>query len=132
MKENNVVCEKSYAFALRVVKLYQYLTKEYQQYELAKQILKSGTSIGANIEEAMGGQSTKDFISKLSIAYKEARETHYWIRLLRDSSYLEEKLALSLLQDCEELLKIIGSILKTTKRKSIKNYLLFVVVALGI
>ena len=132
MKENNVVCEKSYAFALRVVKLYQYLTKEYQQYELAKQILKSGTSIGANVEEAMGGQSTKDFISKLSIAYKEARETHYWIRLLRDSSYLEEKLALSLLQDCEELLKIIGSILKTTKRKSIKNYLLFVVVALGI
>ena len=132
MKENNVVCEKSYAFALRVVKLYQYLTKEYQQYELAKQILKSGTSIGANIEEAMGGQSTKDFISKLSIAYKEARETHYWIRLLRDSSYLEEKLALSLLQDCEELLKIIGSILKTTKRKSIKNHLLFVVVALGI
>ncbi len=77
-------------------------------------------SIGANIEEAIGGQSEKDFFAKISIAYKETRETHYWIRLLNDSKILAEKLAVSFLNDCEELLKIIGTIRKTFKEKKLK------------
>ena len=117
MKENNVVVIKSYDFAVRIVKLYQYIIKEKKEFALSKQILRSGTSIGANIEEAMGGQSKKDFIAKLSISYKEARETHYWLRLLKDTGYLTESLSSSLLNDCEALLKIIGSILKTSKTK---------------
>ena len=84
---------------------------------LSKQILRSGTSIGANIEEAIGAQSARDFYAKLSIAYKEARETHYWLRLLRDSEWLTDEEILSILADCEELLKIIGSIQKALKNK---------------
>jgi len=117
MKSDNVVQVKSYAFALRIVNLYLYLKNEKSEYVLAKQILRSGTSIGANVEEAIGGQSDKDFLSKLSIAYKEARETHYWIRLLADSGFIKESEKYSLLQDCDELLKIIGSIQKTMKQK---------------
>ena len=79
--------------------------------------MKSSTSIGANIEEAIGGQSTKDFYAKVTIAYKEARETHYWLRLLKDSNYLEANISESMLIDCEELLKIIGKIQTTTKSK---------------
>ena len=118
MKKDNVIQEKSYAFALRIIKLYQYLVEEKNQYVLAKQILKSGTSIGANVEEGVGAQSDKDFFSKITIAYKEARETHYWLRLLTDSGYLEKKLSKSLLSDCEELMKIIGSIQKTVKARN--------------
>jgi|SRR3990167_7978477 len=91
MKEN-VVAIKSYAFALRIVNLYKYLVNEKHEYVLSKQILRSGTAIGANIEEAIGGQSNKDFISKLSVAYKEARETRYWINLLRDTKIFKTKL----------------------------------------
>lgn len=115
MKENNVLLDKTYLFALRVVKLYQFITKEQKEYTLSKQLLKSGTSIGANSEEAIGAQSKKDFKHKLEIAYKEARESHFWIRLLRDSNYIEKRLATSLLEDCDELLKIIGTIIKTLK-----------------
>ncbi len=82
-----------------------------------KKILRSGTSIGANVEEAIGGQSERDFISKISIAYKEARETHYWLRLLRDAQILDRQHADSIITDCEELLKLSGSILKTMKQK---------------
>ncbi len=108
MKEDNVVLEKSYALALRMVKLYGYLTEEKREFVLSKQILRSGTSIGANIEEAVGAQSEKDFLSKISIGYKEARETKYWLRLLNDSGYLEEEQAQSLFQDIEEMLKLLG------------------------
>ncbi|HGY55114.1 MAG TPA: four helix bundle protein [Caldithrix abyssi] len=117
MKEN-VIQEKSYRFALRVIKLYKYLIEEKKEFVLSKQILKSGTSIGANIEEAIGGQSKRDFYAKLTLAYKEARETHYWLRLLRDSQFLESALAESLLDDCAEILKIIGSIQKTMRQKN--------------
>jgi len=117
MKPDNIVQIKSYAFALRIVKLYLYLKNEKSEYILGKQILRSGTSIGANVEEAIGGQSDKDFLSKLSIAYKEARETHYWIRLLADSGVIKSAEKESLLHDCDELLKIIGSIQKTMKQK---------------
>ena len=87
MKTDNVIQEKSFAFAIRIVNAYKYLKFEKQEFVLSKQMLRSGTSIGANVEEAIGGQSKADFISKLSIAYKEARETLYWLRLLNDSGY---------------------------------------------
>jgi len=111
MKEN-IIQIKSYAFAVRTVKVYQYLCEEKKEYVLSKQLLRSGTSIGANIEEAIGGQSGKDFYAKLTIAYKEARETHYWVRLLTDTNYLSKEENESLLYDIDELLKIIGSIQK--------------------
>ena len=117
MRKDNVVLEKSYALALRMVKLYKYLMEEKKEFVLSKQILRSGTSIGANVEEAMGAQGEKDFLSKISIAYKEARETKYWLRLLNDSEYLEEKQSQSLFQDIEETLKLLGSIQKTIKQK---------------
>lgn len=85
---------------------------------MSKQLLRCGTSIGANVEEAIGGQSDKDFFAKLTIAYKEARETHYWIRLLKDTDYLSEEQSESLLNDVTELLKIIGSIQKTIRNNS--------------
>jgi four helix bundle protein len=114
MKEN-VLKDKAYKFALRIVKLYQYLANEKKEFVISKQFLRSGTSIGANIEEANQAQSKVDFIHKLSISQKEAFETHYWIRILRDSDFLNEKLAASLLEDCEEIQKLITSSIKTAK-----------------
>ncbi len=116
MKEGNVVQVKSYEFALRVIKLNRFLVENYNEYDISRQILRSGTSIGANIEEAIGGTTKKDFKYKLSISYREARESHFWIRLLRDSEYISKDQAGSLLKDCDELLKILGSIIKTTKK----------------
>lgn len=110
--------EKSYAFAVRVVRLSQHLTEEKREFVLSKQLLRSGTSIGANVEEAIGGQSERDFFAKLSIAYKEARETKYWIRLLTDTNYLTSTQSNSLLTDIEELLKITGTTLKTLRNKN--------------
>ncbi len=115
MKTNNVVQEKSYAFAVRIVKVYQYLCAKKKEFVLSKQLLRCGTSIGANIEEAIGGQSKKDFFAKLTISYKEARETHYWIRLLTDTEYISKEQSESLLKDVDALLKIIGSIQKTIR-----------------
>ena len=88
MKTDNLIQQKSYAFALRIVNAYKFLVSNKHEYVLSKQLLRCGTSIGANIEEAIGGQSEKDFFAKLSIAYKEARESHYWIRILKDTDYL--------------------------------------------
>lgn len=118
MKSDNIVVDKSFAFAIKVVKAYRYLTKEKSEYVLSKQLLRCGTSIGANVEEAVGGQSKADFMAKLTIAYKEARESSYWIRLLRETGYLSEKASLSLLNDVEEIQKIIGSIQVSLKRKN--------------
>ena len=117
MKTENPVQIKSYQFALRIIKLYKYLIEEKKEFVLSKQILRSGTSIGANIEEAIGGQSKPDFIAKLQIALKETRETHYWIRLLIDSNYLDKKSGNSVLKDCEEILKLLITILRTSKTK---------------
>ncbi len=105
--------EKSYAFAVRVVRMYRHLSKEKREFVLSKQVLRSGTSIGANVEEAIGGVSKKDFAAKMSIAYKEARETSYWLRLLRETDYLEQEAFISIHDDCEELLKLLYSITKT-------------------
>ena len=115
MEKENIVLKKAYLFALRIIKLYQYLVKKKKEYILSRQILKAGTSIVANLEEAMGGISRKDFLAKVSIAYKETRESKLWLRLFKDSGILSATEADSLLDDCEELLKIIGSIQKTTK-----------------
>jgi four helix bundle protein len=110
--------EKSFAFAVRVVRAYKYLVDEKKEFVLSKQFLRSGTSIGANAEEAAGGQSRPDFAAKMNIAYKEAREANYWIRLLQATDYFAEAQAKSLLNDNEELLKIISISLITTKNNS--------------
>ncbi len=113
--KKNIIQEKSFCFALRIVKLYKYLKENKKEYILSKQLLRSGTSIGANVEEAIGGQSKNDFVSKISIAYKESRETLYWIKLLKESDYLNLKQAESMTNDCEEIIKIITKIQKTMK-----------------
>ena len=115
MKEN-IILTKTYNFALRIIKLHKYLCEEKREFTLSKQILRSGTSIGANSEEAAGSISKKDFRAKFFISYKEARETHYWIRLFKDSGLIEQKLANSLLADVEEIMKILGAILKTVSK----------------
>jgi four helix bundle protein len=115
MKSDNIVQTKSYAFAVRIVRLYQHLSKAKKEFVLSKQVLRSGTSIGANVEEAIGGQSRADFISKFGIAYKEARETSYWLRLLKDTEYLSEAEFQSIHSDAEELCRIIAAIQKSTK-----------------
>ena len=123
--KNNIIKQKSFSFSLRIIKLYKYLISIKKEYVLSKQILRSGTSIGANIEEAIGGQSRKDFINKFSIAYKEARETHYWLELLFASDFIDNKSYKSIIFDCEEILKIITKIQKTNKRQlkhKISNY----------
>jgi four helix bundle protein len=114
--KNNVVKDKSYAFALRTIKLYKHLSEVKKEYILSKQILKSGTSIGANIEEADAAISRADFSSKISIAYKEARETRYWLRLLLDSSYLDKNSFDSIFVDADELCKLLFTILKSSGR----------------
>lgn len=114
MKES-ILKEKSYQFALRVIKLYKYIIADKKEYVLSKQILRSGTSIGANVEEANQAQSKADFVHKLSISQKEAFETDYWLRLLRDSEYLTEAQANSLLSDCRELQKLLTTSIKTAK-----------------
>ena len=99
--------EKSFAFALRIVKLYQNLNGKKKEFVLSKQVLRSGTSIGANLEESRGAQSSSDFQAKISIAYKEARETSYWLRLLHASKYLTDRQFDSVHSDCEELVRIL-------------------------
>jgi four helix bundle protein len=113
--KENIIKDKSFNFSVRIVKLGRYLTEKKKEYTISRQILKSGTSIGANVEEADGGISKADFSNKISIAYKEAKETHYWLRLLHASGYIDDKLFESLLNDCNELCKILFAILKTTR-----------------
>ncbi|GHT43618.1 hypothetical protein FACS189438_1180 [Bacteroidia bacterium] len=118
MKKDNLIQEKSFAFAIRTVKLYQYLCEEKKEYVLSKQLLRSGTSVGANIEESIGGQSDADFLSKISISYKEARETIYWIKLLSATGYLNDIQTQSMLFDAEEICKILGKIQITLKKRN--------------
>lgn len=112
----NVILNKSFTFSVRIVKLYQYLSKNNKEYVLSKQILRCGTTIGANVEEAEGGYSKQEFSATMSIAYKEARETHYWLRLLNERGYLDKQLFDSLLADCDELLRILYSTINTSKK----------------
>jgi four helix bundle protein len=111
----NIIQEKSFAFAVRVVKLYKYLVEEKREYTLSKQLLRSGTSVGANIEEALGGYSKKDFRAKMSISYKEIRETKYWLRLLEETDYITQEQFNSLHFDAEELAKMLFKIIQNSK-----------------
>lgn len=113
--KENPLKDKSYKFALRIVKLYKHLIEEKKEFVLSKQVLRSGTSIGANIAEGNQAQSKSDFIHKLSISHKEAFETEYWLCLLQDSEYITEKQAESLINDCQEIQKILTSSIKTAK-----------------
>lgn len=115
MKEN-ALKDKSYAFGVRIVKLYQYIVAEKKEYVLTKQLLLCGTSVGANVAEANGAISKPDFSAKISVAYKESLETKYWLSLLKDTGYLTEKEYESLFIDIDELSKMMFSILKTTER----------------
>lgn len=118
MRTDNVVQIKSFAFAVKIVEVCQVLVEEKKEFVLSNQLLRAATSIGANVEESIGGQSDKDFFAKLTIAYKEAIETNYWIRLLIATNYITKENGESLLQDVDELLRIIGSILKTLRSKN--------------
>ncbi len=118
MKTNNIIQEKSFAFAIRIVNLYKYLTSEKTEFVLSKQLLRSGTSIGANIEESIGGVSEKDFLNKLGISYKEARESIYWLKLLNKTDYLSDSEFESLYNDAEEICKILGKIQITIKSRN--------------
>lgn len=116
--KENPLKDKSYKFALRIVKLYKFLIDEKKEFVLSKQVLKSGTSIGANITEGNQAQSSADFIHKFSIAHKEAFETEYWLCLLRDAEFITDIQADSLLIDCNELQKMLTASIKTSKSKS--------------
>jgi four helix bundle protein len=119
MKEN-VILNKTFEFAVRIVNLYKYLTVEKKEFVMSKQILRSGTSMGANAEEADSGQSKKDFIAKMDIVLKEAKETRYWLRLLNRTDYIENKIFESMFADCNEIIAIVTAII-VKARKNIKN-----------
>jgi four helix bundle protein len=107
--------DKSYAFAIRIVRLSQFLRRDKSEYVLAKQVLRSGTAVGALIREAEFGQSKADFKNKMGIALKEANETSYWLSLLKDTEHIDEKLYISLATDCKELIAMLVSTVKTIK-----------------
>ncbi len=117
VKRENTIVDKSKGFAVRIVKLYQYLCAEKREFVLSKQLLRSGTSIGANVKEAIRGQSKADFISKMSIALKEASETEYWLELLHETDFLDRKQFESIYADNQELLKILTSIVKASNER---------------
>ena len=117
-KKENVIREKGFQFAVRIVRLYQYLTNaenSHREFVMAKQVLRSGTSVGANIRESRRAQTTRDFLTKLYIALKEADETGYWLELLKETGYISEEQYDSINKDCEEILKLLSSIILTTK-----------------
>ena len=115
-KEENIIATKSYAFAVRCVNLYKYLCDVKNDYIIGRQLMRSGTSIGANIKEATRGVSKADFTAKMSISLKEASESEFWIELLRDTNYITAEQAESMLADCQELLRLLMTIVKTSKQ----------------
>lgn len=117
MKQENIILDKSFTFVVRIVKFYKYLCDEKREYVLSKQLLRCGTSVGANVNEAQAAQSKADFISKLSISSKEARETNYWVNLLIETKYLniEDTHVKSLKEDTEEIIKLLTSIIKPSQ-----------------
>ena len=116
MKKSSILRDKSYVFAIRVVKLCNFLRDEKREFVLSKQLLRSGTAIGALIREAEYAQSRADFVNKLHIALKEANETAYWIDLLKDTEYLDEKMFKSIYFDCDELISLLVASVKTAKK----------------
>ena len=119
--KQNIIREKSRKFAVRIVRLYQYLREARHEFVLSKQLLRSGTSIGANIREGDYAQSKADFITKMTIALKESAETEYWLELLAETGYLTEEQYASIHQDAEELLRILTRIINTAKKSQRKN-----------
>ncbi len=119
MKDYNIILIKSKQFALRIIRLYKYLCEQKKEFILSKQIVRSGTSIGANAKEASVAQSKADFYAKLSISLKEAAETEYWLEVLHESNYIDDKQFYSINKDCSEVLKILTSILKTREQKQL-------------
>ncbi len=117
VKEDNIIVDKSKAFAIRIIKLYQYLCDEKKEFVLSKQVLKSGTSIGANVKEAERGQTKPDFYAKMNVALKEASETEYWLELLSESGYLGKDAYESIYKDCQEILRILVAIVKTKENR---------------
>jgi four helix bundle protein len=120
MAKENILKDKSYKFSIRIVKFYQFISVQKNEYVISKQVLRSGTSIGAMIEEANQAESKADFIHKLSIANKEANETHYWLRLIKDTELVKDDMV-PLLNDCEELIKLLTAIIKSTKQNLNKS-----------
>ena len=114
----SIVEEKSKKFAIRIVKLYQYLSEEKREFVLSKQLLRSGTSVGANVREALQGQSKADFLAKMSISLKEINEAEYWLELLFETDYLDALQYESIASDCKEVAKMLTSIVKTSRQKS--------------
>ena len=112
--ESNVIATKSKSFAIRCIRLRKYLCENKNEYELSKQLLRSGTSIGVNVKEALRGQSRPDFGAKMNIALKEASESEYWIELLQETDYLNNEQGESLIEDCRELIRLLTSIVKST------------------
>jgi four helix bundle protein len=119
MTQDNLLTEKSIEFAIRMTNCYKYLTEEKNEYIMSKQMFRSGTSIGANIHEGIQAQSKADFVSKLSIALKEASETSYWLVVLNRADFLDEKLYLSLKADVDEIIRILVASIKTTKKNMV-------------
>ncbi|MCF8273644.1 MAG: four helix bundle protein [Flavobacteriaceae bacterium] len=117
MKKDNVIKDKSFLFAVRVVNLYKFLAEEKGEFVISKQLLRSGTSIGANVRESEHAESKADFIHKLSISLKEANETEYWLDLLKETGYLNNSEYLSVQKDINKILKLLTSIIKTSKQK---------------
>ena len=115
MVMNNAILIKSKAFALRIIRLYQYLCENKREFVLSKQILRSGTSVGANVKEGVSAQSKADFYAKMYIAYKEANETEYWLELLYESGYIDVRAFRSIYADCKEIIKILAAITKNQK-----------------
>ncbi len=113
VKKQNIIKDKTYQFALKIIRFYIEM-RDQKEYVLSSQLLRSGTSVGANVEEASAAQSRKDFVSKMAISSKEARETRYWLRLLRDSNLCDGLDFSGMIRECEEIIKILTSIVKTT------------------
>ena len=113
---NSVAADKTFNFAVQIVKLYKYLCDEKREYVLSKQLLRSGTSVGANVREALQGLSKRDFLLKIGIALKEAYESLYWIELLYATSYIDQQQQISLFESIDEIIRILVSIVKTTKK----------------
>ena len=111
----NAIVEKSKAFALRIIRLYKYLCETHKEFILSKQLLRSGTSIGANVREALRGQSKPDFYAKMNISLKEASEAEYWLELLHESNYIDQASFNSIYADCQEIIKLLAAITKTQK-----------------
>lgn len=118
MKTDNTIVNKSKAFAVRIINLYKYLSAEKKEFVLSKQLLRSGTSIGANVKEAIRGQSREDFAYKMNVSLKEASESEYWLELLYETGYITKQQFDSVISDCTELIRLLTAIVKTCRLKA--------------